>query len=239
MIDFSLSVKLQIGGTGRSQGDSTSLLSKFKFWAKDKYIGISDFINFLKSDTSENYRITFDEGFDAYMILYEKKFDEGFYANANNPKDWFYKTHDVAGNPIAAFVVPEVYVENSVQRMEGLQMTPTDTLQSNSIAEIYITNCDEANIDPYIQLRMTYLPDGTGIVWYGRRSKYEIDSAYFENFNQSFAQEIESINEWLANNPDEEPDPIDLVVIQRREEMRQAQEKHNLRKRRRVQSSRN
>jgi hypothetical protein len=238
MIDFSLSVKLQIGGSGYGSSDSPSTWSRFKFWAKDKFIGISDFINFLKNDVSDNYRITFDEGYDAYMILYDKKFEEGYYANSNNKNDWFYKSHDEDGNPIAVFTVPEVYVENSVQRMEGLQITPTDTLQSTSVAEIFITNCDESNIDPYIQLRMSYLPNGIGILWYGRRSKYEVDSEYFSNFVQSFSHEIESINEWLSNHPDEEPDPIDLAIIQRREEMRLAQEKQNNRKRRRVQSTR-
>ncbi len=238
MIDFSLSVKLKIGGESYDDGTKPSLYARFKFWAKDKYSSILDLVEYLKSDDPDNYRITFDEGYDAYMILYDKKFSEGFYANSSNPRDWFYKSHDEDGNPIAAFVIPEIYAENTVQRMEGLQMTPTDTLQSTSVAEIFITNCDEANIDPYIQLRTSYLPNGIGIVWYGRRSKYEVDSSYFENFNASFALETESIKEWLENHQDEEPDPIDLMAIQRREEMQHALDKQNRRRRNRVQSTR-
>jgi hypothetical protein len=239
MIDFSLSVKLKIGGETFEDGSKRSIFSRFKFWLSDKYLTFVEFLEYLKNDTSENYRITFDEGYDAYMILYDNSFSEGFYARANEPGDWFYKSHDEDGNPIAAFVVPDVYVENTIQRMEGLQITPTDRLQSMSVAEIYITNCDEANIDPYIQLRNSYLPDGTGIVWYGRRSKYEIDQSYFDQFNAEFALEVENVTEWINNHPDPEPDPIDLMIIQRREEMQNAIDKQNSRRRRRVQSTRN
>lgn len=239
MIDFDLSVRLRIGREDATSSQGQSLFSRISDWFSFKRDIISNFIDFLKNDDSDNYRITFDEGFDSYMILHDKKFDEGFYANSANPRDWFHKSHDVDGNPIAAFVIPDVYVENSIQRMEGLQMTPTDTLQSVSVAEIFITNCDEANIDPYIQLRTSYTPTGIGIVWYGRRSKYEVDQAYFEEFNKSFEAEIGYVNEWLDNHPDEEADPYDLMVIQRREEREMAIEKQIRRKRKNVQSARN
>jgi hypothetical protein len=238
MIDFDLSVRLRIGGADYDSESNPSFLSRIKTNISDRFNWLYSFIDFLKNDVEEHYRFTFDEGNDAYMLLYDRNFPEGFYGNSNNSKDWFYKQYSEEGNSVAAFVIPEVYVQHSVQRMEGLQMTPTDTLRSVSVAEIYLVNCDESNIDPYIELKVSYSQFGIATVWYGRNSKFKVIPEYFAEFTASLSGELASITEWLENNPDEEPDPIDIVVIQNREERIAAVENNNRRKRRRVQSNR-
>ena len=242
MIDFEFSLfslKFRIGDVDFDSESKSTWFSRIKEAITNKFTTISDFVEFLKNDDEVNYRITYDEGHDAYMILYGKNYPEGFYGNSNNPIDYFYKSHDVNGNSIAGFVIPDVNIQHSVQRMEGLQITPTETLQSISVAEIYLTNCDESNIDPYIPLKITYSSTGIGTIWYGRNSKFERIPEYFEQFNNSLINETQWVNEWLDNYIEEEPDPIDLNVIRNREEMNNVTDNNNRRKKKRVQSNRN
>lgn len=239
MIDFNLSVRLRIGNEDYDDESRPSFLSRRIEGIRNIFGSIRDFVDFLKNDDPINYRYTFEEGHDAYMILYDRNYPEGFYHNANNKAESFYKSHDINGNSIASFVVPEVYIQNSIQRMEGIQMTPTDILQSTSVAEIYLTNCDESNIDPYIPLRMSFDQHGVGTTWYGRRSKFEAIPGYFEEQKKSFEVEYEGIEEWLKNYVEEEPDLIDIMAIQRVNEMTNATQRSQTRKARRVQHNRN
>lgn len=239
MIDFDMSVRLRIGNEDIDGKPSSSLLSRLKGSIISKYDAIRSFIDFIAHDDIVNYRYTYEEGSDAYMILYDSKYPEGYYHNAVNKKEWFYKTHDANGNSVAVFSIQESYAENTVQRMEGQQMARTNILQSTSISEIYLTNCDESNIDPYIPLRLSYDQNGYGYYHYGRQSKFQRILDYVDPLTESFNNEIAGINEWLANHEDEEDDPINLAVIQQREEMQRAIERNNNRKNRRVHRNRN
>lgn len=222
MIDLQIKVSLKVGDPNKPQTENTNqsgwLVSRFKRF----YEFSSDLIEFLINDDPDNYRITYDDGYDAYMIMYGKEFSEGFYSNSMNPNEWMYKTKDEYGYPIAAFHIPSNYSMDTVKRMEGLEMAPTDTLDCISVAEIYITNCDESNLDPFIPLRISYNGRGEGYVWYGRNSKYELDRENFNKNDITYDMEIQSINEWLKNNPDEEPDVIDLTMINQINEINKA-----------------
>ena len=236
MLDFDLSLRIRIGGS--SVGDSKgSLFGRIKSLIVDNGERVSEFIRNLAYDGELKYRITYDEGFDAYMILYRRDLPEGMYHYAANLGERFYKQVDLSGNSIAVFSLEETSEMNSVSRMEGVTMVPTSIIQSKSIAEIFLTNCAESNYDPYIPLRTEFDGHGCGFVHYGRQSKFEVDREYVNPYADSFAMEIEGINEWLENNPDEEPDIIDLAAIQRLSEMRQSSEKENARRKRRPRTS--
>lgn len=239
MIDFDMSIRLRIGNEVIDGKESSSLFSRLKESIMSRYDSIVSFMYFLANDDVVNYRYTYEEGGDAYMILYDGKYPEGYYHNAVNKQEWFYKTHDINGNSVAVFSIQASYVENTVQRMEGQQMARTNILQSKSISEIYLTNCDESNIDPYIPLRLSYDQNGYGYYHYGRQSKFQRILDYVDPLTESFNNEIAGINEWLANHEDEEDDPINLAVIQQREEIRRSVERNNNRKHKRVQRNRN
>lgn len=234
MIEMNLSFNLRMGGS-RNGDDNTSLTSKIKAWFEVKSQLLGDFFTYLKNDDPINYRITYDEGNDAYMILYHRHFSEGFYHRAENKSEWFYKTHDKNGNSIAVFSNADTTEAGTVQKMEGFQMVPTEILQSKSIAEIFITNCAEANIDPYIPLRVEFDEFGNGYTHYGRFSKFEVDPAFTP---ADYDMEIRSIEEWLSKQEEDEIDLIHIDQINRLNEIQEAIEKTKGRRRKRVHSER-
>lgn len=233
MLDFDLSLRIRLGGS--SVGDSNrSLFGRIKSAFVDTGDRISEFVRRLSEDDELKYRITYDEGFDAYMILYRRDLPEGIYHYAANPSESFYKRVDLSGNSVAVFSMADTSEFNSVSRMEGVTMVPTSIIQSKSVAEVFLTNCAESNYDPYILLKTSFDGHGNGYAHYGRQSKFEADPEYVNPYVESLEMELNGINEWLDNNPDEEPDIIDLAAIQRVNEMRNAMERENSRRRRKT-----
>ena len=230
MIEVNMTFNLRVGGESRTR--DSSLFGGVKKWFEIKSQLIGDFITYLKNDDPINYRITYDEGHDAYMILYSREFPEGFYHHSENKNEWFHKTYDANRNSIAVFSNSSTLEFGTVNRMDGYQMVPTEVMKSKSIAEVFLTNCAESNIDPYIPLSVEFDGLGNGYTRYGRYSKFEVDPSIYDD---TYEMEIEGINDWLNRQEPEEYDPIHIDKINQIREMTTVAEKQRRRRRKRVQ----
>lgn len=222
MIDFNMNVRLTIGSNYDSDSESISVLSRIKNRLSRIYMYGIDVIDYLSNDVDTKYRFTYSSGPDAYEILYNRNYPEGIYHNENNFDEYFYKVYDTQGNAVAGFVMHECSELGTVQRMEGQQIVSTMVPQSKSHAEIYITNCDAAGFDPYIELKTEFSDKGIGFVWYGRNSRFTRIPEYFEAFEESLELERQYVEDWLDEYVEEEIDPIHLNVINQINEIEQA-----------------
>ena len=218
MIDLDFKFHLKVGGVSIPSQSSNKLgfLGKVSIPFKK----LANIVEYLKDDADiMPHRYTYSEGRDAYSILLNREFPVGIYHNENNLDEYFYKTYDMQGNSIAGFVIGESSAHNTVHRMVVLETVPSDTLVSRSIAEVFLTNCYENGIDPYIELATTFSDTGVGFVWYGRNSRFTPIEGYVNPDHSNFAVEFDGINEWLAEYIEEEQDIIDINKLREMEEI--------------------
>lgn len=232
MINFEWKISLKIGDGSPTDSTKSSFSARLFSPFKGFYKYLSNYVNYLKSDEEWKYWYSYETGEDAYQLLVDRRYDTGFYYNANKPSEIVFKTYSLNGNPVFGVSL----ADNSalgVNRMEGQAMVPTNALISTSIAECHAVDVAyEQGFDPFIPLKMEFDGHGNGYMWYGRYTQFEVIHEYFDKLKASFEKEEESIRNWLENYEEYEEDtPILAKILEKREIQNQQPQKRKYTKR--------
>lgn len=227
MIDFEWKISLKIGDGSPTDSTKSSfvvrLFSPFKRF--HKYL--SNWVVYLSNDEDWRYWCSYENGDDAYQLLINRNYPTGFYYNAKNPSEMFFKTYSLNGNPVFGVRVADSSKHGQVSSMHGQTMVPTSALLSTSVAERHVVDAVyDQGLDPFIPLKIEYDGHGNGYAWYGRYTHFTPINEYFEKFNESLLDEELYVKEWLDNYIEEEDDtPVLAKILEKEQIMKQQPQK--------------
>ena len=194
-MEFSCGFNLKIGGKGLGIKKFFSSILYYSYYPI-AYV-ISVFYKFHLESKMDPV-VEFDTNEDAYNILFYNNYKDGFYLNPKT-SEFFYK--QVGKNNAQMFCMPVKNKFEPIMVMSGTTFVPSNTVASSSELEVFLANCDEYGLKPFIPLFYDVHENGELYIWYGYSTKFSQEPLE----DVDFFDDIEYNSNWLAAHEDESP----------------------------------